>query len=325
DTSAELCDQILQALSERSHLNVCGASSKPWRQADPDLQMLSVAGHRGVVRHDPTELVVTVRAGTPLAELDQSLAERGQMLAAECPDFPGGSTIGGALALGWSGSRQPYAGALRDFVLGARMVNGLGEALRFGGQVMKNVAGYDIPRLLSGSQGRLGVILEVSLKLLPLPERELTLLFEFESLAQSRQFVRRLLLAGEPITAASYHAEALRLRFSGQATTIRRLATDLNGREVDNEYWRELRRLKLPFFTQEEQYEPLYDWNGDLCWSRPPGGSVQRQVGAASAVDCQAGPPVPGEGDGPLAELQRRLALAFDPAQVFQAVPVEAN
>ena len=226
DLSADICDQVRQAHAEQCGLSICGASSKPWRRTESGLQILSLAGHRGVVRHDPTELVVTVRAGTPLAELDESLAKRGQMLAAECPDFPGGSTIGGALALGWSGSRQPWSGALRDFVLGCRMVNGLGESLRFGGQVMKNVAGFDISRLLSGSQGRLGVILDVSLKLLPLPEREMTLLFEFASLGESRQFVQGVQRAGEPITAASYHTGLLRLRFSGQTATLARLATE---------------------------------------------------------------------------------------------------
>jgi glycolate oxidase FAD binding subunit len=127
DISAQICEQVAQAYAEQSRLTVCGASSKPWRRSAGGSGTLSLAGHRGVVRHDPTELVVTVRAGTPLVELDQVLAEQGQMLPADCPDFPGGSTIGGALALGGSGSRQPWVGALRDFVLGVRMVNGLGE------------------------------------------------------------------------------------------------------------------------------------------------------------------------------------------------------
>jgi glycolate oxidase FAD binding subunit len=286
---------------------------------DSRTQSLSVAGHRGVVSHDPTELVVTVRAGTPLAELDRELAQRGQMLASECPDFGGNSTIGGALALGWSGSRQPYAGALRDFVLGARMVNGMGESLRFGGQVMKNVAGYDISRLLSGSRGRLGVILDVSLKLLPLPEREMTLVFECESLAHSRRFTLGVQRAGEPLTGASYCAGKLRLRFSGQGATLERLAAELGGRETANDYWLKLRSLQLPLFTGDQKCGPLYDWNGGLCWSHCEGAALQRQVGNAAAVDLSTGSPELEAGAGPLAQLQRRIALAFDPGGVFQA------
>jgi glycolate oxidase FAD binding subunit len=325
DRSADICAQVLQACSEQSRLSVCGASSKPWRRADPDIKTLSLAAHRGVVSHDPAELVVTVRAGTLLAELDAILAEEGQMLAAECPDFAGGSTIGGALALGWSGSRQPWSGSLRDFVLGCRMVNGLGEPLRFGGQVMKNVAGYDISRLMSGSLGRLGVILELSLKLLPLPQREMTLQFEFDCLGDSRQFVQGLQWAGEPITGASYHAGLLHLRISGQNATLTRLAANLGGQEADNDYWRNLRRLQLPFFTDAVRGESLYDWNGELCWCFSPEGRLQRQVGNGPTVALNTGPPNPGEGSEPLAELQRRLALAFDPAGVFQLPPMGAS
>ena len=325
DCSADICAQVLQACFEQSRLGVCGASSKPWRCVDPDIETLSLAAHRGVVSHDSPELVVTVRAGTPLAELDAILAQQGQMLAAECPDFSGRSTIGGALALGWSGSRQPWSGSLRDFVLGCRMVNGLGEPLRFGGRVMKNVAGYDISRLMSGSLGRLGVILELSLKLLPLPQREMTLQFEFDCLGDSRQFVQGLQRAGEPVTGASYHAGLLRLRVSGQNATLTRLAANLGGQEADNDYWRNLRRLQLPFFTDAVPGESLYDWNGELCWSHSREGIPGRQVGNAPAVDLNTGPAHPGDGSEHLAELQRRVALAFDPAGVFQPAPVGAS
>ena len=325
DISAELCEQVRRAHAEQSGLEIRGASSKPWRRMDAGRASLQAVRHSGIVSHDPTELVVTVRAGTTLVALDQALAERGQMLAAECPDFPGGSTVGGALALGWSGSRRPYAGALRDFVLGCRMVNGLGEPLHFGGRVMKNVAGYDISRLLSGSLGRLGMVLEVSLKLLPLPERELTLQFAFDSLQESRRFVRRVQQAGEPLSAASFHAGCLHLRFSGQAVTLSRLAAELQGREADNDYWCELRNLQLPFFTSAEPGAALYDWNGDVCWSRTDGGGIQRQEGNGAAVELLVGPPDPGAGSDALAELHRRVALAFDPAGVFARAPVAVN
>jgi glycolate oxidase FAD binding subunit len=324
DLSALLSEQVRTAPARQARLAISAGASKPWFAAG-DREVLSVAGHSGIVSYHPTELVVTVRAGTPLADLDAALAEQGQMLAAECPDFPGGSTVGGAMALGWCGSRAPYAGSLRDLVLGCRMLNGLGESLRFGGQVMKNVAGYDIPRLLSGSQGRLGVILELSLKLQPLPQRELSLEFGFDTLAQSREFVRNLLRAGEPLSATSYAEGRLRLRFSGHHATLAELAARLPGREIDNEFWCQLRGMRLPLFTNAENSAELYDWNGDLCWSREAGGALWRQEGDGAAVNLDTGPADPVAGSGALAELQRRLVLAFDPEGVFaQSPPGEA-
>ncbi len=316
DISAEIRERVLQARAERVPVRVCGARSKPWMNRYGVEQCLQVGGHRGVVRHDPTELVVTARAGTPLAELDAILAERGQMLAAECPDFNAASTLGGALALGWSGSRAHWCGSLRDAVLGVRMVNGLGEILQFGGQVMKNVAGFDVSRLLSGSQGRLGVILELSLKLLPLPPPEMTRRIGFASLQEARRFVLGLLRAGEPVTGAVYHQGFLLLRVSGHGPTLARLAAALGGEGMDNSFWQDLRRLQLPFFAQSGERGELYDWNGALCWARTAGQSVQRRVGDAEPVALNRGPA--DAGAGPLAVLHDRLALAFDPAGVFQ-------
>jgi hypothetical protein len=153
---------------------------------------------------------------------------------------------------------------------------------------------------------------------LPLPEGELTLLFDFESVEESRRFVLGLQRAGEPVSAASHHRGQLRLRFSGQGATLARLAKDLDGEECGNDYWRDLRCLQLPFFTDTGPEDLLYDWNGRLCWSQLPGQGLQRRVGDEPAVPLSEGPANPGGGTGPLAELQRRVALAFDPAGVFQ-------
>ena len=129
--------------------------------------------------YEPRELVVTARAGTPLAEIEAELAGAGQMLAFEPPHFAETATLGGAIASGLSGPRRPYAGAARDFVLGCCIINGHGEVLRFGGQVMKNVAGYDVSRLMAGAWGTLGVLLDVSLKVLPQPQASLTVVREY--------------------------------------------------------------------------------------------------------------------------------------------------
>ena len=171
-----LIDAVRAAAAQGVTLRLRGAGSKDlWGQSLTG-QVLDTRAYRGIVSYEPSELVVTVRAGTPLVELEAALAEQGQCLAFEPPHFGPGATVGGMVAAGLSGPARATAGAVRDFILGARFINGLGEHLTFGGQVMKNVAGYDVSRLLAGSWGTLGLITEVSLKVLPLPPAEATLM-----------------------------------------------------------------------------------------------------------------------------------------------------
>ena len=175
DRSAELLEQVRQALAEKTALAIRGGSSKAFLGRWVEARPLDVAGHTGIVSYDPTELVITARAGTPLRELNAALDSAGQMLACEAPCFTENATVGGMLAAGLSGPRRPWAGAVRDFVLGTRLISGLGTHLRFGGEVMKNVAGYDLSRLLAGSFGCLGVITEASFKVLPKPRCRISL------------------------------------------------------------------------------------------------------------------------------------------------------
>jgi FAD/FMN-containing dehydrogenase len=163
-----------------AQLAIRGGGSKSFYGGPEEGEAFDVGGYRGIVAYEPTELVVTARAGTPLAELAAALAEKGQWLAFEPPHFGPAATVGGMLASGLSGPRRQAVGAVRDFVLGVKVLNGLGEVLSFGGQVMKNVAGYDVPRLMAGSLGTLGVVLEVSLKVLPLPVAEKSLRFALD-------------------------------------------------------------------------------------------------------------------------------------------------
>lgn len=184
-------DDIVQAVraAHDSHtpLRIRGASSKDFYGGVLSGEVLDVAGYRGIVAYEPTELYVTARCGTPLAEVEAALAEKGQMLACEPPHFSGasagsaGATVGGCVAAGLSGPRRQQAGAVRDFMLGVKLVDGTGQALSFGGQVMKNVAGYDVSRLLAGSLGTLGVLAEVTLKVLPRPLAERTLVFALDA------------------------------------------------------------------------------------------------------------------------------------------------
>lgn len=175
-----LIDAVRQAGLDGRVLRLRGSGSKDFWGQSLTGEVLDTRGYRGIVSYEPSELVVTARCGTPLAELEAALAEKGQCLAFEPPHFGQGSengaTVGGMVAAGLSGPARATAGAVRDYVLGARFINGLGEHLTFGGQVMKNVAGYDVSRLMAGSWGTLGLITEVSLKVLPVAPAEATLM-----------------------------------------------------------------------------------------------------------------------------------------------------
>ena len=175
DCSAEIAACVAAACGERTALAIRAGGTRDFYGRAVDGEILDVAAHRGVVAWEPAELVLTARAGTPLAGIEALLESEGQMLAFEPPRFGAASTLGGAIAAAMSGPRRPYAGAARDFVLGVRCVNGRGELLGFGGQVMKNVAGYDVSRLMCGAFGTLGVLLDISLKVLPRAQQELTL------------------------------------------------------------------------------------------------------------------------------------------------------
>jgi glycolate oxidase FAD binding subunit len=172
----ELIDAVRQAAEDGRTLRLRGGGSKDFWGQSLTGEVLDTRAYQGIVSYEPSELVVTARCGTPLAELEAALAEKGQCLAFEPPHFGPGATVGGMVAAGLSGPARATAGAVRDFVLGARFINGLGEHLTFGGQVMKNVAGYDVSRLMAGSWGTLGLITEVSLKVLPLAPAEATLM-----------------------------------------------------------------------------------------------------------------------------------------------------
>ncbi len=171
-----LIDAVRHAAADGRTLRLRGGGTKDFWGQSLTGEVLDTRGYQGIVSYEPSELVVTARCGTPLAELEAVLDEKGQYLAFEPPHFGVGATVGGMVAAGLSGPARATAGAVRDYVLGARFINGLGEHLTFGGQVMKNVAGYDVSRLMAGSWGTLGLITEVSLKVLPVAPAEATLM-----------------------------------------------------------------------------------------------------------------------------------------------------
>ena len=249
DNSALLLEQVNQALQYATPLRIQGANSKFFLGRNVAGQVLDTRVHRGIVSYDPTELVITARCGTPLVELVQVLERAGQMLPCEPPSF-GDATVGGMLASGLSGPRRPWAGALRDYVLGTRVITGHGKHLRFGGEVMKNVAGYDLSRLMAGSYGALGVITEVSLKVLPKPRQCLSISLELDpqrALLRLAEWGRQPL----PISAACHDGQRLHLRLEGGEGSVMAAHERLGGERLDTSFWTQLNEHQLSFFDQD--------------------------------------------------------------------------
>ncbi len=323
DQSVELQAQVANAAGSGDRLRLQGSNSYSGYSGSsaPNAgTTLNTSGHTGIVSYEPTEMVVTVRSGTPLTDLDAVLRGEGQRLGVECPRLSPDATVGGAIAMGFSGSARPFTGALRDFVLGIRLVNGLGEDLKFGGQVMKNVAGYDLPRLLVGSRGVLGLLLEISLKLLPAPEEQLYLAYAQPHLPAATAFTHKLIAAAEPLTGASYYRGVLHLRFAGRAATLARLRRELGGEVDGSRWWDNLEQWRLPWGSpawrnyrhrlSDEPQTPgdwLADWNGGLIWSAEP----EPTAAAALELGRTAAPA------GLRGQIEQRLRRAFDPQTVF--------
>lgn len=276
-------EQIRRAASRQAPLRIRGGGTKDFYGVTLAGEVLETREFSGIVDYEPTELVVTARAGTPLSELEAALAQHNQMLAFEPPHFGPGATFGGCIAAGFSGPRRAYSGSARDFVLGARMLNADGEELRFGGQVMKNVAGYDLSRLLAGSFGTLGLILEISVKVLPRPEVERTLAFQMKETEAIEKMNR---WAGQPypLSGTCFVDGALHVRLSGAESAVGAAQRRLGGEPVpdDGGFWRSIREHIHPFFKQSAglwrfslkptspplQLGPtLLEWNGSLRWT----------------------------------------------------------
>ena len=247
DDSDALLEQVNQALHTATALRIQGSNSKAFLGRIAAGEVLDTRSHRGIVSYDPTELVITARCGTPLSELVSVLDDAQQMLPCEPPSFSNDATVGGMIACGLSGPRRPWSGSVRDFVLGTRVITGHGKHLRFGGEVMKNVAGYDLSRLMAGSFGALGVITEVSLKVLPKPRQCLSISLEIDS----ERALLRLTEWGQqplPISAACHDGAFLHLRLEGGEGSVAAAHDRLGGERLDSSYWQDLNEHRLGFF-----------------------------------------------------------------------------
>lgn len=278
----QFSETIRNAAAEQTQLRIRGSGSKDFYGLVLIGDVLDTRALTGIVDYEPTELVVTARAGTSLREVEKALAESGQMLAFEPPHFGPDATLGGCIASGFSGPRRAAMGSARDFVLGVRMVNGLGDELHFGGQVMKNVAGYDLSRLLTGSFGTLGLLTEVSVKVLPLPQDECTLRF---TLSEARAIESMNNWTAKPLalSATCYVEGVLYVRLSGAAAAVAASHKKMGGDVVRNgaEFWHSIREQTHPLFlgspalwrfSIKSTAAPLdlgtqmIEWNGSLRW-----------------------------------------------------------
>lgn len=342
--------RIQAAGAEGTRLLLRGGGTKDWYGQNVVGDVFDTRAYAGVVEYEPSELVVTARCGTPLVEIEALLARNGQMLAFEPPRFGAASTIGGVVASGLSGPRRASAGALRDFVLGAQLMDGRGELLTFGGQVMKNVAGYDVSRLLAGSLGTLGLITQVSLKVLPVPFCETSIRFELDEITALRRMNE---WAGQPlpVSATCWHGGVLTVRLSGAQAAVKAAASRMGGDAVTDgdAFWAALRDQRDEFFAAAEggaaelwrlsvpsvasalvmRGAQLIEWGGAQRWLRVDRGVAEdiRRVAAAAgghATRYRVESEELGAGVGafhPLppavARIHERLKAAFDPEGIF--------
>jgi len=322
DRPQHLIEQVQAASAARTPLRIRGGDTKAFLGEPVQGQPLDTRGWSGIVSHEPTELVITVRAGTPLADVEAALAEKGQHLPFDPPRWGEGATIGGVVAAGLAGPARATVGGVRDFVLGAQFIDGQGDWLTFGGQVMKNVAGYDVSRALAGSMGTLGVISHLSLKVLPVAPAEATLVLKLGQHDALEQLHR---WGGQPLPinascwvkddTAADHPELLFVRLRGAVAAVEsaceRLVREAGGQRMDNAQagpdWAACRDQTLPFFTAPSPelclwrlslpqtapvldlpFAQLIEWQGAQRWLWAPATAASQIRAAAASVQGHA-------------------------------------
>ncbi len=336
-----LQEQVQAAAAAGTALSIQGGNSKSFYGRCARGEVLSVNEHKGIIDYTPSELVISARAGTTLTELESVLEQEGQMLAFEPAHFGDNATLGGTIACGLSGPRRPYAGAARDFVLGVNCVNGKGEWLRLGGQVMKNVAGYDVSRTLTGSLGTLAIMLDIHLRVLPKPETEVTLQQSCDA-ATAIQRCNALAARPLPVSASCYADGQLTIRLSGMEQGVQSAAASIGGETLADaaRFWQQLREHQSAFFGGERplwrlsvppataplplEGDTLLDWGGAQRWLRSEQ-AADTIRGSTAAAGGHATLFRGGDRDGEvfhplqaaLLSLHQRLKQTFDPAGIL--------
>jgi len=344
-----IVDRVRAARADKTPLAITGGGTKAFYGGPVTGAPLDVRPLAGISSYEPSELVVTVRAGTPLAELEAALAEKGQCLPFEPPRFAAGGTVGGMVAAGLSGPARPAVGGVRDYVLGATLLNGKAEVVSFGGQVMKNVAGYDVSRLLAGSMGLLGVLCEVSLKVLPQPVAAATLRFELDEAAALRQLNT---WGGQPLplSASAWWDGMLVLRLAGAAAAVQSAKRALGGEVIDAAlaagFWQGMRDQTDEFFVGAAKAvqggatlwrlavpqtapplglpgEQLLEWGGAQRWvvTSAPAPALRDVAARAGGHATAFRGGAQGDAFAPVAPalmtIHRGLKHAFDPDRIF--------
>lgn len=343
-TEQQLQEQIQTAIDEVKPLYIEGGNSKAFYGNPVECETtLSTLKHHGIIDYQPSELFVTVRAGTLLTELEATLAQKQQLLSFEAPLFSPNTTIGGVVASGLSGPRSPYYGSIRDSVLGVKIINGQGQIVSFGGQVMKNVAGYDISRLMAGSLGTLGLILEVSLKVLPKQEVETTLMLPcpHEEAIENFNLLRQ---SGLPISASCYIDSEVFVRISGKKPHIDALIKRHTWETYSNgdSFWESIRNHTHSFFDHGDtplwrlsvapaspisarlNSETMIEWGGGVRWinsntpaniiissAKKKGGHAILFRGSIPGVSTFSNPAPP------LLKLHNNIKRKLDPKGIF--------
>jgi glycolate oxidase FAD binding subunit len=341
-----LIDQVESARGSGTPLQIQGGGSKAFYGEPLIGEILDARTLCGISSYEPSELVVTARAGTGLAELEQLLEASGQCLPFEPPRFTAQSTVGGMVAAGLAGPSRASVGSVRDHVLGLTLLNGKAEVLSFGGQVAKNVAGYDVSRLMVGALGILGVICEVSIKVLPVPKATITLRFECR---QSEVLERFSGWSSKPlpISASAWCDDVLHLRLSGARAAVEEAHAELGGErlmaEQASDWWQGVRDQRHEFFTAGGTDASLWrlciparhpglnlestqfiEWQGGLRWCR----TTESATAVRQAAIAAGGHATHWQGEAgstgvftpvsqALMTIHRNLKSSFDPAGVF--------
>ena len=332
---------VQRAIKEKTQIYIQGGQSQ-FRKPNEHIYSVSLTDEQGILAYEPTELVVTVKAGTSLRALQRILAQNNQMLAFEPPAPDENSSIGGCIACNRSGPRRPFTGSARDFVLGVNIVNGLGEYLKFGGQVMKNVAGYDVSRLMAGSAGSLAIITQVSLKVLPLPRLETTIVKSM-AVPLAIQTMATLQNLSYPLSGLCHIDNTLYVRLSGNVKAVLAAKTKIGGDEFLNaeDFWQKIRDRSHPFFTTPNTglwrilVSPatpmldipgqwLIDWGGAQRWLQSERSEDDIRLrtidhgGLAHSYGTQQAPQTKFHRIEPnIMQLFKRIKTAFDPHGVF--------